>query len=187
MVKQVQPKVTKIKRMVAVNNLTAASNTSTYAAFGSASFAITDVPNYSDFTNLFDQFRIVKIKLDFFPRLTGNTSNALPAMYSIFHIAVDHTDVSTPTSVNDLFQYDNHKTVQAYKPFSLTFTPAASAAYYGTTTALGYGPKAGSWIDSKAGASTAHYGIKWGWECNNATATYIECRAWYFCEFREPN
>ena len=56
--------------------------------------------------NLFDQYRINKVKIDFMPNLTGNPANSLPGLYNLFFMAVDHTDLTVPVQANDVMQYD---------------------------------------------------------------------------------
>lgn len=177
-----QPKVVQIKRSYWCPRCD--SNTSVFLSFGSLACSLNLVPSVTDFTNLFDQFRIVKVKYDFFPRLTGNPANGVPGNCSIFHMAVDHTDVTPPSLETDLLQYDQHRTVQAYKPFSITFKPAPAATYWQGVTASGYGPKAGSWIDCSSGG-VQHYGLKYCFSNNSATTTSIDIKATLWLEFRE--
>jgi len=178
----VRSKVVAIRRGVALNPIL--SNTSTFESFGSQTYQLTDLPAYTDFTNLFDQYRIVKVKLDYFPRYTGNMTST--GLYSLLTYAVDSTDVSVPVNKNEVLQYDSYKTVQAYRPFSVTLKPAPSVAMYQSLATTGYGPKQGSWVDCKS-PGVQHYGMKWVFECNSGTAMGIDVKATYWCEFREPN
>ena len=176
----VRSKVVSIRR--SYQDATIGSNTSVSITTGSFAVALSACPAYGDFTNLFDTYRIVKVKYDFFPNLTDNMSGA--AIYNVFHMAVDHTDVTAPTSDKDILQYDNHRSVQPYKPFSITWKPAPSAAFYNGATTTGYGPKAGAWIDAKS-PSVPHYGLKFCWDCNSATATQILPFVTVWAEFKE--
>jgi len=150
---------------------------------GSTAFNLTSLPAYTDFTALFDQYRLVKARIDFLPNITMNTQ---PGQFSLFHMCTDPTDVTIPANTNEVLQYDNHRTVQAYKPFSLTLKPTPSAAYYNTAASSGYGPKAGAWIDGKS-PGVAHYGLKYSWDCNCSAVTAIVPYITLWCEFKDAN
>ena len=91
---------------------TISSTTSgTYSTPGSAAYVLSNCPGYTDFTNLFDQSQINKVKIDFMPNLTGNPANSLPGLYNLFFMAVDHTDLTVPVQANHIMQYDQHRIV----------------------------------------------------------------------------
>ena len=59
-----------------------------YPTFGNAvdrvfTFALADLPNYTEFTTLFDQYRINAVKLTFIPRLSSADSNPLATVSAI--------------------------------------------------------------------------------------------------------
>ena len=174
--------VTAIRRSYQATTIT--SNTSTNTQTGSIQTQLSSLPAYSDFTNLFDQYRILKVKIDFMPNLTGNTAGGLPGLYNVFNMAIDHTDTTSPTQSSDILQYDEHRTLQPYKPFSITYKPAPAAAYFNTNVTTGYGPRAGAWIDGSSPA-IVHYGLKYSWDCNASTATNIIPYVTVWAEFRE--
>lgn len=149
---------------------------------GSIAFNLSDCPSYTDFTNMFDCYRIVKAKVDFLPGCTGN--HAYNAVYSLFHMCTDATDVTAPTDFTQVLQYDNSKTVQPYKPFSLTLKPSPAASYWQGLSATGYGPRAGAWIDCKS-PSVQHYGVKYVWQCNSSPATRIDPWITLWMEFKD--
>lgn len=159
------------------------STPSTALTCMSASFALNALPAFTDFTNLYDQYRIDKVRLDFYPRATTNLLASVDS-YNLFHMAVDHTDITVPTNELDIFQYDNHRTVQPYKPFSLTIKPAPASTYWSGTTASGYGPRAGAWIDSKS-PGVQHYGMKGVWQCNASGSVSIDCKITVWASFKE--
>jgi hypothetical protein len=74
-------------------------------------FRLSDLPNSTDFTNLFDMYRLTKIQVEWTPEYTELTdaapiSNAINVhMYS----AVDISDANAPISVNEVLQYQNVK------------------------------------------------------------------------------
>lgn len=180
--RQLSQKVVHVKRTFQASTI--ASNASVYTSTGSIAFALSQCPAPTDFTNLFDQYRIVKTQINFVPNYSGNTAGGIPGLYNIFYMAVDHTDVTSPTQASDVLQYDAHRLVQPYKPFSITFKPAPSSSFFNSTTTTGYGPRQGAWLDSSSPA-VPHYGLKWVWDCNSATATNILPYVSLWLEFRE--
>lgn len=124
------------------------------------SFGLSDLPNYTEFTNLFDQYKINAIKLTFIPRFTGadinplGTALAVPRIWSV----IDYDDASTLTDQNDAYQYQNCKTHMMHKPFSIYLKPKVAAEVYQSTIATGYGAKR-MYIDCSV-PSVPHYGVK---------------------------
>ena len=72
----VQPRTVAIKRTYQAT--TVGTDTGTFKAIGAYDFKLSYLPAYTDFTNLFDQYRIVKVKIEFIPNLTGNGAPGTP-------------------------------------------------------------------------------------------------------------
>lgn len=171
-----------MKRSCASGYLQSAGSTGA-VLLGSTAFTLNSLPGYTEYTNLFDQYRIKKVMVQCFPRQIDSVGDGGPN--SIFSWATDHTDVTAPTQESDVLQYDGHKTLQAYKPFNMVINPAPAAAYWQGLTATGYGPRNGAWIDCKSPA-VQHYGIKYAWNNNSNPVDYIDLYTTYWVEFREP-
>lgn len=73
---------------------------------GSFNFSLVDVPNSSEFTTLFDQYRIDKIEIEWYPEYTELTDAALVsnAVNAQVNTAIDPVGFS-PTTVADVLQY----------------------------------------------------------------------------------
>lgn len=134
--------------------------TSTLQSYGALSFKLSDLPATSDFVNLFDEYMITKIKLQFIPT---NATAQLPAIttYSTpwFMIVVDHDDSTVPTTYDTLLQYPRCKIVSMTRGFNLTFTPKSAKMIYQSAVATAYGTNK-SYIDM-ANPDVPHYGIKY--------------------------
>ena len=63
----VQPRTVAIKRTYQAT--TVGTDTGTFKAIGAYDFKLSYLPAYTDFTNLFDQYRIVKVKINLYPIL----------------------------------------------------------------------------------------------------------------------
>lgn len=82
----------------------------------------TGLPNYTEFQNLFDQFRVRALDIKFFPlrteTITGTTnSNACTMYYTI----ADQDDIATPTSLGQLLQHQDLHVRVLDKPFNIHF------------------------------------------------------------------
>jgi hypothetical protein len=125
-------------------------------AMGALSMSVSSLPNSSEFTNLFDQYRIVRLEYTFWPFQTQSTisTTATPVIASV----VDYDDAVTPGGFGALQQYENCMVHSPYKPFTVSFKPhVALAAYSGGFTS--YANQKDQWIDSSSNA-VQHYGCK---------------------------
>lgn len=129
-------------------------------------FQLSDLPGYSEFGYLFDEYRIDKISVTVFfskdtATVAGSTWNAseLPMIY----MAYDPDDSAAPSTAEELLEYSNCKVARMDKPFTFTFEPSVLGAVYQTAIANGYGPIGKAWIDIGS-SGTKHYGLKWWYE-----------------------
>lgn len=103
-------------------------------AFYGISWALYRLPNYTDFTNLFSQYRIsfVKLKISLRNELAGASTNTVPRIF----LAKDFTNTTTPASLDELREYSNLKTLKmSYnRPLIFTIRPATTALHGDGTT-----------------------------------------------------
>lgn len=111
----IRPKTFALERSQYAGVISSAGSTA-IRAYGVSEFKLNSLPNHTEFTNLFDQYRIIKVVVQCLPRVTQVFQNASAAPVNVFTCAVDQTDVTTPISESDVLQYDNHKTLQALRP-----------------------------------------------------------------------
>ena len=72
-------------------------------------FSLTDVPNYSDFTNLYDQYKICAVHVKFYPSQTQTiTLNTLERANACarFLSAIDLNDSTAPLTADEVRQYE---------------------------------------------------------------------------------
>lgn len=142
--------------------------------FGGYQFALTDLPNSSEFTNLFDEYMIAKVSVMFMPnKLTLNTNTAITTPY--FLTVIDKDDAATPSSVNDLVQYPNCRFTSGNKRLVLTFKPRHTFNLYNGGVTDGYATRQG-FIDC-SNAGVPHYGVKFALE-QSATASAYQYAVW---------
>ncbi len=134
-------------------------------------FRLTDVPTSSDFTNLFDQYRIIGVEAMY---VFSTHILASQARYPRITFAVDYSDAGNPGTEADVLQYQNAESFQfgqVKHTFKRALKPrAALAAYEGAFS--GYGmASANQWFDCND-PSIEYYGTKeWISNYNTTLAT----------------
>lgn len=132
-------------------------------------FKLSDLYTYSEFTSLFDKYKltraIVMIQMISNPNATwqtntgggvNNTNNFYPRMWYI----ADHDDSAT-TTIAAIKERVGVKScvMQPNKIKKISVKPACAVQLYRTATTTGYGPKFNQYIDM-AQSDVPHYGLK---------------------------
>lgn len=118
-------------------------------------FKLSDLSNYTEFTNLFDQYRINAVKFQIVPGFNGTDAITQTSLLSI-HSAIDHNDVTDPVNVSDLMQYDTYRRTRATRGHKRYFktnllTPISDSG--GDTTTWG------KWVSTE-NPGAEYYGLK---------------------------
>jgi len=144
------------------NIFPSATSQSTYFSY---IFRFSDLPTVSEFTGLFDQYRILGVKITFYPYavnafVISNTQQTLeiPQLYTV----LDYDDATVPTTFTSLDEYKNCKIFQFRRPYSRYFSPkllsqSLFTATSGTFGQLSVSPK--NWVDM-ANTNVNYYGLK---------------------------
>lgn len=154
------------------------------SSFESFSFKLNDLPGYTDFTNLFDNYRIVKVVIRMYPQansLEFGSDHYMGAMYS----AIDTTDDTVPSSLTEIMELENCRSHDPSKPFTVKFKPSISPQIYDGLLTPGYGTSQNNWIQTSSD-DIPYYGWKLGLssQANLTHGTYfipiitlhIECK-----------
>lgn len=137
-------------------------------------FTIDMLPDFAEYTTLFDQYKIDHVRLKITPysatsiAQTGLASPTLAnnqSMGVLMHSVIDYDDANAMNAgtvgINVMREYNTYKTKQFFnngKPHVIKLKPRlALSAYNGAFT--GYANSTG-WIDSNS-TGVQHYGIKW--------------------------
>lgn len=144
-------------------NLQTATSTGTFA------FTLNAVPNYTEFTNLFDKYRIVKATINFRsnsqPQACGLTAAGTTTGYGggTFYYVTDYDDADAIT-LNDIEQYPGRRSflIGDQKAHTITCYPAFAKQIYQSAIATGYGPGRG-YVDCTY-PNIPHFGVKWFWQ-----------------------
>ena len=93
--------------------------------FAGLAFSLDSLPQYTDFTNLFDMYRITKVEIDWLPEYTELTDAALVsnAVNVRFNSAVDLADDAAPSSVDEILQYQQLVSTGITRPHARSWKP----------------------------------------------------------------
>lgn len=170
------------------------------AAFGfGKEFILNHIAGATDFGNLFDQYKIIKVEVYFHLQTNPDApydinTTATPVInqnnwYPKIWYAADHDDSSTPTLAQmKEYQGVKCKVLEPNKMVKFTVRPRPLIQTYYTALNSGYAlAKADMWLDMN-NTSIPHYGMKCvidseGIIPNNRHIVRIDYK--YFCEFRQ--
>lgn len=127
---------------------------------GAFRFCLAQAANITEITNLFDNYRISKVRLMF--ALSGTEAgiqggNALPA--PIMHYCYDPDDNTTPASRTAVLENGYCKSRRLENVFSVDITPRAQQSVVGGAGGAGGLLPVGNWLDSSS-PNIYHYGLK---------------------------
>lgn len=146
-------------------------------------FSLDDLPNYQEFTNLYDTYRLNAVKITFLPQMTEsislsafNNPNASVRFFSV----IDYNDSAPPATIDELREYQSCKFTPVLKRHSrYIYRPKIQDR--GSTYAPGR-----PWIDTSA-PDQDHFGLKIGIEpiqSTNITSMGYTVEAKYYLSFR---
>lgn len=163
---------------------------------GTTTFALADLPNHTEFTSLFDQYKIAGIKYrwvinrnpDYGGAVVSNVYNtAVQGAFPRIMWVHDYDSTSgLPANFAELQQYTKMKEVYLTgdKPYTkwYFFKPARQAVGYESAVNSAYSPTWKGFIDC-ASDTTPHCGIRYfGDALNSFIQLRLEC--WYYLVFK---
>lgn len=125
-------------------------------------FKLSSLPGYSEFTTLFDQFRIKQVRMTWRPRynqapMTVNPDATCPKLV----VVPDYNDASLLNNINQYLQYEEASMELLDHPITRVFRPRPSMAVYNNVVTTGYAlPDTAPWIDTQS-SGVEHYACKW--------------------------
>lgn len=175
-----------------ISTVTVVMNTVLTESHGAFKFTLADLPNYTEFTALFDRYRIAKIVMYWMPRtsqqtVAGATVAATSESPPII-TCIDYDD-ATAADYTVLSQYENAVSHWEFKPFTLKFKPRLATAAYGGGVFTSYAnmsPK--TWIDAGS-ATVEYYSCKWATHAYSAASNGSQnwdIKIDYYLDFMNP-
>lgn len=152
----------------------------------SLSFNLNTIPNVSEFTTLFDQYKFTYVKLMFKLNQDPSAQTAVNSYYPTMYHCVDHDDVIPPTSINDLRQHGRTR-MSVLRPNRYTvikIKPSVLNELFRTAGQTTVQPKWRQWIDM-AHPDTTHYGLKYAldntFNLNPNYSLEVQAQYWFQC------
>jgi hypothetical protein len=161
--------------------------------FAGVSVYTTALPNVSEFSALFDQWRLKKVivRIDM-PAAYSNSGNSPGIIMPCMYFVSDYDD-SQDCTITDMLQYPQCRVHNFYKdgytPFQVSLSPKPLRDVAGSGIATSYGPMpTAPWLRT-ADLSTPHYGLKVAFDWfgyTQLTTVGIVVTIWYELEFTNP-
>jgi len=118
-------------------------------------FQLSSLPNSSEYTNLYDQYRVLEIVLSFMPYNSMGTGANSPGLVGHW---IDYDDSNLPANLQEGQQYDTYQRNPCTDEFVRVIKPkSAVASYSGAFTS--YDSVYGKWHDTNS-PNIQHYGLK---------------------------
>lgn len=164
--------------------LPAAIAQSATAVFGAITFTLNNLPNATEFTSLFDEYKIMNCKVHFMPRGNSSevgTNNNTGKLFTL----VDYDDDTAPASIDEMLQFPNCKTVSSNRNHIRSLVPKHASLVYQSgippTVTPGYAARSG-WLDCN-NSSVPHYAVKYGLQAT-AGANIFDIKIDYVVAFK---
>lgn len=129
----------------------------TSSAGGYNRFRLSDCPNYTDFTNMYDSYRICGIKRKYI--FNANVRETNVAAYGLPRLITcnDFNDASAPTNEGEMLEYSSCKTSRLDRITKRYFKPSTTIedAVQGN-----FQVQKRQWFDCATGADQNHHGLK---------------------------
>lgn len=138
------------------------------------SFTLSDLPNSSEFTALYDQYKIMGVSYKLYPRFNSVDQNLSGGR---IWTVLDYDDSNLPASINELCQYQNVKCTNTSQVHSRYLKPA-----FNLTTGSANIPQRRNWIDV-ASTAVPYRGIKGIIEPTSSSVAY-DCKMTFYCAFK---
>lgn len=137
---------------------------------------------FTSYANLYDQYRIMQICMEFIPLCIPVNSNTGGQFTNLtdgtLYVIVDYNDSAVIASKDSLFDYPSIKIIPMGKPSvtKICYTPRVLEAVYNTAGAAVAGANSiAPWISTSQSA-IAHYGVKcFVGQSNNTLAPPVQC------------
>lgn len=176
------PPVHRFSRMVQFNIAAGAAN----PAYGVATYALNGLPNFSEFTNLFDQYKISFVKLTWQLNVDPSAQAAASAVYPRLYTFNDFTDITTPTTLDEFRQRPKTRVrmLTPTRPVISTCKPAVQVEVLKTVGGVTVNaPRWKQWIPSENN-DVQHLGTKYAIEnfTNTNYSITLTVKYWVQCK-----
>lgn len=157
---------------------TVSATNGTTATYGTVYFQLDQLNNYTEFTALYDNYKLIAMKVYFIPISNVTLSGSTPLNVQTEHnnrliTVIDYNDRDTPTNVNELREYSTCQVKPNNILHTRYFHPRPTITMDEDATSggvYGIGQVKGVWV-STASNQCEWYGVKYGIQHADPTAT----------------
>lgn len=125
-------------------------------------FKLADMARYTEFTELYDQFRLLKWVIKVYYAGTDNDVSGTKIETGLVGSVIDYNDTNVPSTIDELREYSTYRERQLIRchPWTRAFVPKVNSVVYKSGVTSGYTiPKRNPWL-STIDAGTPHFGLK---------------------------
>lgn len=130
---------------------------------GAFRFMLSSVLENTDFSNLFDRYKLtgVKLKILFQSNISGVSGVGARSLLPIMNYSFDGDDATAPPGRNTIQvkTYCKEKILNGNRPFSIYIKPRISKLVYAGLTTSAYSSEKPVWLDMN-NMDVEHYGLK---------------------------
>lgn len=143
--------------------------------------------NVSEFTNLYDQYRINFVVVKYFLKIDPGAQAAGTASYPKLYWYRDLDDSNAPLSLNEIRENARSrvKVMNPNRPVVIKYKPNSLQLIYTSAIANQFKPAYSQWMDV-AQTGTPHYGHKWAIDDLTNTNYKVETEVTYYFQCRNP-
>nr|WPR18779.1 MAG: capsid protein [Chemarfal virus 102] len=140
-------------------------------SFASINFRINQLPQFTEFTQLYDQYKINGVKLEIIPQYDSANVGAIGTnQISQNYLINDYDDVLVPTTMDTLMQNQTVKRCPSTAVMKHYIKPCIAMQVFNTGITSTYAARRG-FVDCNS-ADTEHYGVKLGFTSNPLAQRY---------------
>jgi len=137
-------------------------------------FALNRVSNYTEFTTLFDEYRICAVEVDFKPMYNMQVISAINNVITLFlYTVIDYDDNAAPTSISQLEEYDSCVVTNFNQSCKRIIRPKLATAVYDGTANWAYASTRQPWVDC-GNAAVQWFGLKLAIEAGASGQTNLQ-------------
>jgi len=149
-------------------------------------FRLNDLPNVSDFTNLFDRYMITYVKINFYLKIDPSAQIAASATFPKIYMVRDYDDEAIiPGNINTLREAAKCvvRVLNPNRPVTIGLRPATQSLTQLTATTTVRTPQWKQWIDL-ASPDVPYYALKWAIDdfTNTNYKLDVEYQYWFRCK-----
>lgn len=172
-------KVHHFKRSVQLTDINAPAGVA--PSFGAYTINLNQLPNTTEFSNLFDSYRINKAVFKFIPNHNSSEYGTTVPPIGNFFTVIDYNDATAPAALADMMEYSTCKIRQGSRIITRVFTPASLDVVSAGAGTASVNPKWKQWL-SCTSLDVNHYGLKWAldWNGTATSVTYKVYMTLYF-------